>query len=122
MAGAAAELDAYMTSLEEGARRVAPGEWGLAVDAAGWPLHVGIAVREGLLRAQAVVVEPGRLEAHELLVWNRGLPHVRFTHTEAGEVWIQGELPPGVVDARWLDRFLGVLVRAATLARERAYP
>ena len=58
---AAAAIQSYLDALDGDTRQVAPGEWGLTIDAAGWPLHVGVALREGLLRAQAEVVEPGRL-------------------------------------------------------------
>ena len=53
-------VDAYIAALEGDTRRVAPGEWGLTVEAAGWALHVGVAIRDGLLRAQGEVVGPGR--------------------------------------------------------------
>ena len=90
---AAAAIETYLAALDGETRRVAPGEWGLTVDAAGWPLHVGVALRDGLLRAQAEVVEPGRIDDHVLLHWNRSLPLVRFSHTGAGAVWVQGDLP-----------------------------
>ncbi|HVS29091.1 MAG TPA: YbjN domain-containing protein [Solirubrobacteraceae bacterium] len=115
-----ARISAFVDSLDGDARRVSPTEWGISVDAAGWPLHVGVALRGGLLRAQAQVVEPGQLDPELLLRFNRQLPLVRFSHTAAGDVYVQGELPPAVVDAHTLDSFLGMLVRAATLARERA--
>jgi hypothetical protein len=35
-------------------------------------------------------------------------------------VWVHGELPPELVDARWLDRLLGLLVEAAVVVRHRA--
>jgi hypothetical protein len=99
---------------------VAAREWGLSVDAAGWPLHVGVALRDGLLRAQAEVVEPGRIDDHVLLHWNRSLPLVRFSHSGAGAVWVQGDLPLEAVAAKRLDEFLGLLVRVAIQAREAA--
>ena len=101
-------------------RRVAPGEWGLTVDAAGWPLHVGVAIRDGLLRAQAEVLGPDAIDPHVLLRWNRDLPLVRFSHTGAGAVWVQGDVPLEAVDPIRLDGFLGLLVRVATQAREAA--
>ena len=76
---ASAVVDSYIAALQGEARRVAAGEWGLTVDAAGWPLHVGVAIRDGLLRAQGEVVGPGRLPPESLLRWNRGLPFVRFS-------------------------------------------
>ena len=72
---AAGVVDRYLAALEGETRRVADREWGLTVDAAGWPLHVGVAIRDGLLRAQAEVVGAGRIDPHALLRWNRGLPH-----------------------------------------------
>ena len=117
---AAAVIGAFLDALEGETRRVAPAEWGLTVDAAGWPLHVGVALRDGLLRAQAEVVEPERIPDHVLLHWNRSLPLVRFSHSGAGAVWVQGDLPLEAVTAERLDGFLGLLVRVATQAREAA--
>ena len=45
---------------------------------------------------------------------------MRFAHTGAGEVYVMGEVPVAAVDEAMLDRFLGLLVRTATMARERA--
>jgi hypothetical protein len=115
---AAAAIEAYLDALDGDTRRVAAGEWGLSVDAAGWPLHVGVALRDGLLRAQAEVVEPGRIDDHVLLHWNRSLPLVRFSHSGAGAVWVQGDLPLEAVSAKRLDEFLGLLLRVAIQARE----
>src|SRR3954469_8277579 len=113
-------VDASLASLEGETRRLTEAEWGLTVDAAGWPLHVGIALRDGLLQAQAQVVDAGVLEEHALLFWNGPLPLVRFAHTGAGEGYVKGEVPVVAVDEAMLDRFLGLLVRTATMARERA--
>ena len=115
-----ATVDGYLSGLEAQWRRVAPGEWGLTVDAAGWPLHIGLALRDGLLRAQGEVLAPDRVSDHELLFRNRGLVLVRYAHTGAGAVWVHGELPPELVSAAWLDRLLGLLVEAAVVARQRA--
>jgi len=117
---AAAAIEAYLDALDGETRRVAAREWGLSVDAAGWPLHVGVALRDGLLRAQAEVVEPGRIDDHVLLHWNRSLPLVRFSHSGAGAVWVQGDLPLEAVAVKRLDEFLGLLVRVAIQAREAA--
>jgi hypothetical protein len=113
-------VDDYIASLEGETRRVAFAEWGLTLDAAGWPLHVGVAIRDGLLRAQAHVIEAGRIEPHDLLRWNRQIPVARFAHTRDGEVWIQADLPLGAVSPAELDRFLGLLVLSATQARQAA--
>ncbi len=118
MTGLRDVVDGYIAALDGETRRLAQDEWGLTVDAGGWPLHVGVALREGLLRAQAQVVERGALDPGDLLRWNRQVPLVRFAHTREGEVWVQGELPMAAVNAVELDRLLGLLVRVATEARE----
>ena len=120
MSDARSTVADYIASLEGETRTVAFAEWGITVDAAGWPLHVGVAIRDGFLRAQAAVVAPGSLAEHDQLWWNRTVPLVRFSHTRAGEVWIQGDLPLSSVSAFELDRFLGLLVLTATQAREHA--
>ena len=113
-------VNQYIQTLEAEARRVSETEWGLTVEAAGWPLHIGIAWRDGLLRAQAEVLGPDQLSDHELLFRNRGLVFVRFVHTSSGAVYVHGELPAELVSASWLDRLLGMLVDAAVVARHRA--
>lgn len=113
-------MDEFVAALDGDTRRHAAGEWGITVEAAGAPLHVGLAVREGLFRAQAHVADAGAVDPHVLLHYNRQVPLVRFSHTRAGEVWLQGELPVAAVDEAQLDRFLGLLVRVATEAREAA--
>jgi hypothetical protein len=107
-------IDEYLAGLGSGTRRVAPGEWGVTIDdVAGWPLHVGLARRQGLLRAQAEVVGPGRVDDHEALVRNRSLALVRYAHTGAGAVWVVGDLPETCAGPVELDRLLGLLVSAA---------
>ena len=113
-------VDAYLQGLDADWRSVARGEWGLSVEAAGWPLHVGIAWRDGVLRAQAEVLGPEQVSDHELLFRNRGLVLVRYAHTSAGAVYVMGELPGELVTAEWLDRLLGMVVDAAVVARQRA--
>jgi hypothetical protein len=115
-------VDDFVASLGGETRRVAYAEWGITVDAGGWPLHVGVAIRDGLLRAQAHVIEPDRIDPHDLLRWNRQVPFARFAHTSEGEVWIQADLPLTAVSPAELDRFLGLLVLSATQARDAAPP
>jgi hypothetical protein len=98
-------------------RRVAGGEWGLTVPAGGFDLHVGLALRGGMLAAQAEVLGPGRVSEHRLLRRNRVLRLVRFAHTAAGVVYVQGELPEAAVTAAEVDRLLGLLVDAAEEVR-----
>lgn len=106
-----------MAALESGARRVADGEWGLALEAAGLPLDVGVAIRGSMLRAQAAVLPAGLIDPHQLLYWNRQAPLVCFAENRAGEVFVCGELPVGAVDHATLDGFLGLLVASAARAR-----
>ena len=113
-------VSAFLDSLEAESRRVAEGEWGLTVEAAGWPLHVGLALRDGMLRAQCEALPAGKVSDHELLFRNRGLVMVRYAHTGAGAVWVHGDLPPELVTPEWLDRLLGLLVEAAIVVRHRA--
>ncbi len=121
MSDARSVTDAYIASLGATARRVADGEWGVTIeDAAGWPLHVGIRLRDGFLRAQAEVAGADRVSDHELLFRNRSLRLVRLAHTGAGDVWIVGDLPDAAVSAAELDRLLGLLVAAAVDVRQRA--
>jgi hypothetical protein len=113
--------DAYIASLGDAARRVADGEWGVTIDdAAGWPLHVGIRLADGFLRAQAEVVGADQVSDHELLFRNRTLRVVRLAHTGAGDVWVVGDLPESAVSPAELDRLLGLLVAAAIDVRQRA--
>jgi hypothetical protein len=94
-------------------RRVAAREWGMTVPAGGFDLHVGLAVRGGMLAAQAEVIGPGVADEHALLRRNRTLRLVRFAHTAAGAVYVQGELPGAAVTPAEVDRLLGLLVDAA---------
>jgi hypothetical protein len=101
-----------------GGRNLAPGEWGLTIpDVGGWPLDVGLRLRRGVLRAQAFVAPSGVLDEHELLVRNRGLLGVRFSHTGSGDVWLVGDVFEEHVDERSVDRLLGLLVQAAADSR-----
>jgi hypothetical protein len=116
-----AELVAtYMASLDTDAREVAPGEWGLVLDSAGYVLDVGLNIRGPLLRAQAAVLPPGLIDPHQLLYWNRQAPLVCFAANRAGEILVCGEIPLQSLDAEMLDRFLGLLLASATRAREFA--
>ena len=113
-----AHITRYMSSLETEVREVAPGEWGLVLDAAGYPLDVGVSIRGDLLRAQAAVLPPGVIDPHQLLYWNRQAPFVCFAENMAGEVFVCGELPVAALDHETLDRFLGLLLASAVRARE----
>jgi hypothetical protein len=110
----------FMASLDTEVREVAPGEWGLTLDAAGYPLEVGVIIRGSLLRAQAAVLPAGVIDPHQLLYWNRQAPFVCFAENRAGEVFVCGELPLGSIDPETLDQFLGLLLASAARAREFA--
>ena len=101
-------------------RTVAPGEWGLDAQAGGWPLAVGLALRGGLLRAQAEVLAPGRSDPHVLLHRNRRTVLVRLSHASTGAVWIQGELPLPAVTEEQVDRLLGLVLETADDVRAGA--
>ncbi len=120
MDDAAERVARFMDSLESDVRQVAPGEWGLELDAAGYVLHVGVTIRGPLLRAQAAVLPPGVIDPHQLLYWNRQAPLVHFAENKAGEVWVCGEIPVESLSTEMLDRFLGLLLASATRAREFA--
>jgi hypothetical protein len=94
-------------------RRVADGEWGLTVQADDWDLHLGLALRGGLLAVQAEVLGPGQAGEHALLRRNRALRIVRFAHTAAGAVYVQGEIPEAAITPVEVDRLLGLAVDAA---------
>ncbi len=119
-AAAAERVASFMSSLESDVREVAPGQWGLVLDAAGYVLNVGVAIKGMLLRAQAAVLPPGVIDPHQLLYWNRQAPLVCFAENRAGEVFVCGELPLESLDTEMLDRFLGLLLASATRAREFA--
>jgi hypothetical protein len=110
----------FLSSLGIEVRAVAAGEWGITVDAAGFGLDVGIAIRGPLLRAQAAVLPAGLIDPHQLLYWNRQAPLVCFGENRAGEVFVSGEIPLESLSAETLDRFLGLLLASATRAREFA--
>jgi len=116
----AERVSEFLDSLDADVRHVAAGEWGLSLDAAGYVLDVGIALRGNLLRAQAAVLPPEVIDPRQLLYWNRQAPLVCFAQNRAGEVFVCGELPLDSLSAELLDRFLGLLLASATRAREFA--
>lgn len=117
-------VDAYLAALPGRTRRLAPGEWGVTVEAeaaAGWPLDIGVRVADGLLRAQAFVCgHDERLDPWLFLHWNRQTRFVRFASARNGDLWLHADLPATAVDERALDRLLGLLVEGAVVARRYA--
>lgn len=116
-------IDGYLGDFAGEARTLAPGEWGLRVpaeQAAGWPLDVGIRLSEGLVTVKAhALSSPEGVDPWGLLWWNRSTRLVRFASTQSGEVWVHADLPATAVDARELDRLLGLVVEAAVAVREQ---
>ncbi len=118
---AAAAVEACLTRSAASWRSLAAAEWGLRAEAGGWPLDVGIALRDGVLRAQAPVLRPGGADPHDLLYRNRRLVLVRLAHTGDGSIWVVGEIPAvAAVHADEVDRLLGALVAAADDVRAAA--
>jgi hypothetical protein len=111
-------ISEFLASLGEAVRELAPGEWGISLEAAGYAIDIGVAIRGPLLRAQAAVLPPDLIDPHQLLYWNRQAPLVSFAQNRAGEVWVCGELPLESLGTEMLDQFLGLLVASATRARE----
>jgi hypothetical protein len=111
-------LARFMGALGGDAREVAREEWGLSLEAGGFPLDVGVSVRGRFVRAQAAVLPAGLIDPHQLLYWNRQAPLVCFAQNRAGEVHVCGELPLTSLDAETLDQFLGLLLSLAARARE----
>jgi Putative bacterial sensory transduction regulator len=117
---AVAAVDLFLASLDADVNNPARGEWGIVLEAAGYRLDVGVAVRAQMLRAQAAVLPAGVIDPHQLLYWNRQAPFVSFSENRAGEVFVCGELPLESLTTETLDRFLGLLLASATRAREFA--
>lgn len=121
---AADVVNEYLSALPGTTRRLAHAEWGLTVDAdaaAGWPLDIGLRIGDGLLRAQALVASfDEMLDPWLFLAWNRQTRYVRFGCSRSGDIWIHGDLPVDAVDARSVDRLLGLVAEGAAVARRYA--
>lgn len=114
----------YVSSLPGSTRRLARTEWGVTVDAeaaAGWPLDIGLRITDGLLRAHAFVAgHDEMLDPWLFLAWNRQTRFIRFGCARNGDIWIHGDLPVEAVDARSVDRLLGLVAEGAAVARRYA--
>lgn len=113
-AAAVATLDALLAELGGVVHRPAPLERGFALEAGGWPLHVGARAVAGLLELQAEVAPPGAIDAEWLLHRNRrDVRVVRYACSAEGATWVHGDLTLGAVTAASLDDLLARLVGAA---------
>jgi hypothetical protein len=121
MMSAASTVDAYVSTLPGGTRRLGHGEWGITLPAeqsGGWPLDVGLRIADELLRVQAFALgADDAVNPWNFLHWNRSTRIVRFSCTRAGDIWVQGDLPVSAVDERMVDRLLGLVVEGAVMAR-----
>lgn len=115
-------IDEYVAGLSGQSRRLAHGEWGVTLEpeqAAGWPLHVGITVAEGIVRAKAHALDSDEgIDPWMLLWWNRQTRMARFGCTREREVWVHADLPVAAVDSHEVDRLLGLVVEGAIAVRE----
>jgi hypothetical protein len=117
-------VDAYVSALPRGGRRLAHAEWGITVPAesiGGHPLDVGLRIADGLLRAQAAALPgAGDLDPWMLLWWNRQMRLVRFACTRSRDIWVHADLPVAAVDEPGVDRLLGLVAEAAAAVRDHA--
>jgi hypothetical protein len=118
-------IDAYVAELPGSTRRLGEAQWGITVaadDAGGYPLDIGLRIVDGLLRAQALVAPHDEmLDPWLFLHWNRQTRMVRFACARNGDIWIHGDVPVGSVDAREVDRLLGLVAEGAGVGRRYAY-
>jgi Putative bacterial sensory transduction regulator len=117
-------IDAYVSALPGGGRRLAHGEWGITVPASalrGEPLDVGLRLDDGLVRAQAVALHgAGDLDPWMLLWWNRQTRHVRYGCTRTRDIWVHADLPVAGLDETAVDRLLGLVTEASVAVRDYA--
>jgi hypothetical protein len=115
-------IDAYIQALPGERRQISHAEWGFTLpadQAAGWPLDVGLRVAEGLLTVKAhALTDPELVDPWMLLWWNRSTRMVRFSATQAQEIWVHADLPAATIDEPALDRLLGLVVEGAVAVRD----
>ena len=84
----------------------------------GDPIEASLRIADGLLRVQAIALHAaGDLDPWMLLWWNRQTRLVRFGCTRSKDLWIHADVPAAGLDARGVDRLLGLLVEGALAAR-----
>ena len=121
MAAAVEVVDEYVQGLPGETRRLSHTQWGVTIDAeqaAGWPLDVGLRIEDGILRVQAFALgADDAVNPWNFLHWNRQTRYIRFSCTQAGDIWVHGDLPVAAIDDREVDRFLGLVVEGAIAVR-----
>jgi hypothetical protein len=114
-------VDEYIAALPGETRRLGHAEWGITVagdQAAGWPLDMSVRIADGIMRVQAFALKADdSINAWNFLHWNRSTRYVRFGCTRDGDIWVVADLPVAAVDAREVDRLMGLVVEAAVAAR-----
>jgi hypothetical protein len=119
------EIEAYLESMPGlQARRLAHTEWGIVVpgdNVGGQPIEASLRIADRLLRIQALALHAASdLDPWMLLWWNRQTRLVRFTCTRSQDIWVHADVPVAAVDARTVDRVLGLLVEASLAVRGHA--
>jgi hypothetical protein len=115
-------VDAYIGSLAGERRRIAHTEWGVTLHAdhaGGWPLDLGLRIADGLLTVKAhALTDPEHVDPWMLLWWNRSTRMIRFSSTQAREIWVHGDLPVAGMSEQGVDRLLGLVVEGALAVRD----
>jgi hypothetical protein len=116
------EVEAYLASMPGlKARRLAHTEWGIVVpgdNVGGEPIEASVRIADRLLRIQALALHAASdLDPWMLLWWNRQTRLVRFGCTRSKDLWIHADVPAAGLDARGVDRLLGLVVEGALAAR-----
>jgi hypothetical protein len=114
-------IDSYLESLPGRTRKLGDSQWGVTIEPAedgGWPLDLGLRLKDGLLTVQAYALPAMEgIEPWQLLHWNRQTRMARFASTLDGDIWVVGDLPAAAIDERTLDRLLGLVTEGAFAVR-----
>ena len=57
------------------------------------------------------------LDPRIFLQWNRQTRAIRVASTRSGDIWVLGDLPVQAVDAKQVDRLLGLVVEGVLAVR-----